>query len=514
MPAKRSYITTAIPYVNARPHLGFALELVQADTLARHRRSRGREVRLLTGTDDNSLKNVLAAEAAGVPVAELVRRHAAEFRALLGPLDLAFDDFIETASDSRHRPGVERLWQACAAAGDLYKGAYEGLYCVGCEQFFTPAELEDGRCPEHGTVPELVAEENWFFRLSRYRDGLAELIDGGRLRILPESRAREVRAFVAGGLRDFSISRSVERAHGWGIPVPGDERQVVYVWWDALGNYVSALDYGTGGDAYRRWWLESDERAHVIGKGVLRFHAVYWPAMLLSAGEPLPTTIYVHEYLTDGGRKLSKSTGGTIDVAELTGRYGADAVRWWLLREVSPVDDTDFTVERLVARADEDLANGIGNLVNRTVAMVHRYRDGRVPAPAGGSGAHALSRRLACLPAEVDAAVEGFDFRSALAAVTHAADAANRHVNEVRPWELAAAERMGDGEAGRRLDAALAALVAAGRAVAGELAPFVPSLAGRIRRQLTEDDGRLPRPEPVFPRLGETGLDASSTIVS
>jgi methionyl-tRNA synthetase len=498
MSRKRVYVTTSLPYVNARPHVGFALELVQADAIGRHRRLLGDEVRLLTGTDDNALKNVLAAEAAGIPPAELVARNAARFAALHDPLDLEFDDFIRTADDPRHRPGVEQLWRACAAAGDLYRRPYEGLYCVGCEQFYTPDELQAGRCPDHGTVPEHVAEENWFFRLSRYQDRIEALITSGRLRIVPELHAREILAFVRSGLRDFSVSRSRERARGWGIPVPGDPSQVIYVWWDALGNYVNALGYGTGDDAYRRWWLDAAERVHVIGKGIVRFHAVYWPAMLLSAGEPLPTTIAVHQYVTAGGRKLSKSLANGPDPAEVASRYGADALRWWLLRDVPQTSDADFTVQRLVSRADEDLADGLGNLVQRTAAMVHRYRGGRVPE--GGPGP--LAARLEHLPLDVRAAMGAFDFRAALAAVRDTVDRANRLVNEVRPWELAR-----DGRAAE-LDAVLAALVAAGLAVAVQAEPFVPALAGRVRAQLGDGRGELPPLAPVFPRLGSSRAGA------
>jgi methionyl-tRNA synthetase len=236
MTSQRVYLSTTIPYVNARAHLGHALELVQADVLARHHRLAGDQVRSQTGTDDNSLKNVLAAEAEGIAVAALVDRNATAFAALREPLSLAFDDFIRTGSDPRHRPGVERLWRACAASGDLYRKQYEGLYCVGCEQFYRPAELPGGLCPEHGTRPERVAEENWFFRLSRYAGQLHDLISSGRLRIEPAARRNEVLSFIAAGLEDFSASRSTARARGWGIPVPGDPDQVIYVWWDALGN--------------------------------------------------------------------------------------------------------------------------------------------------------------------------------------------------------------------------------------------------------------------------------------
>src|SRR6516165_2578383 len=296
MTAPHTYVTTTIPYVNARPHIGHALELVQADVLARFRRQHGDRVRFQAGTDDNSLKNVLAAQAAGEGVREFVDRNAEAFLALGPALSLTVDDVIRTSRDARHRPGVERFWRACAAAGgpgksgtaaggpgksgtaagDLYRKRYEGLYCTGCEQFYSPAELSAGRCPEHDTEPQRVAEENWFFRLSRYGDRLRAAITAGELRIEPAGRRNEVLAFIDGGLEDFSVSRPAERAGGWGIPVPGDPGQVIYVWWDALGNYVTALGYGTGDDAYRRWWTSEGRRIHLLGKGVLRFHAVYW----------------------------------------------------------------------------------------------------------------------------------------------------------------------------------------------------------------------------------------------
>ena len=505
----RYYVTTTIPYVNARPHLGFALELVQADVLARRRRQAGQEVRFLTGTDDNSLKNVLAAQAQGVPVQDLVDRNAAAFQSLRDPLALSFDDFIRTSSDPRHRAGVERLWERCAASGDLYRKHYEGLYCVGCEQFYPPGELTgDGRCPEHGTVPQLVAEENWFFRLSRHADRLRDLITAGDLRIEPASRRREVLALIDSGLHDFSVSRSRDRAHGWGIPVPGDPGQVVYVWWDALGNYVTSLGYGAGSADFDRWWGASGDgrRVHLAGKGVLRFHAVYWPAMLLSAGLPLPTDVLVHDYLTVDGRKISKSAGTAVDPAELAAGVGTDAVRWWLLRDVPRVGDADFTRERLIARADADLAGGLGNVVNRIVTMVHRYRGGRVPAVSPAEPAAAGTERLAAACAEaagrVDEALDGYDFRRAAAAVWAIVEEANRSIEGTRPWESARAERGGNQEAGRRLDAVLAALVRACVLLAERLEPFLPGAAARIAAQCAPVDGVLPAAEPLFPRIG------------
>jgi methionyl-tRNA synthetase len=480
-------LTTTIPYVNARPHVGFALELVQADVLARHLRRRGQQVRLQTGTDDNSLKNVLAADAAGVPVADFVDGNARAFAALGDVLTLSVDAFVRTSGDERHRAGVQRIWRACAASGDLYRRDYTGRYCVGCEQFYAPADLVDGRCPEHGTVPAEVAEENWFFRLSRYAEPLRALIASGRLRIEPAARRNEVLALIESGLPDFSASRSRERARGWGIAVPGDAGQVVYVWFDALGNYVTAAP---------DWWASARRRVHLVGKGVLRFHAVYWPAILLSAGLPLPTEIVVHDYLTVDGRKISKSAGGAASPVGLVDRYGVDAVRWWLLREVPPVGDVDFTEARLVARADEELANGIGNLVNRVVTLVHRLRSGVVAVGSPVPGDAAL--RAACdgVGPAVDAALAGYDFRAATSAVWSVVVEANRYVERWRPWELG-------GAADRDvLDGCLAALVAACRVIAGELAPFLPDLGARVARQVTGEV--LPPAVPLVRRLSRS----------
>jgi methionyl-tRNA synthetase len=484
------YVTTAIPYVNAAPHLGHALELVQADVLARHRRLRGQPVRFLTGTDENALKNVTAAAAAGAPVRDFVAANADRFAALAPVLALSFDDFIRTGSDPRHAPGVRRLWERTAAAGDLYRRSYAGLYCPGCEQFYEPAELVGGRCPEHGVAPQAVTESNWFFRLTRYRDRVLHAIESGRVRIEPAARRNEVLSFVRAGLHDISVSRPAARAAGWGIPVPGDPEQVVYVWWDALANYITALGYGGGDErTYRRWWLDGGERVHVIGKGIVRFHAVYWLALLLSTGQPLPDAIFVHEYLTVDGAKLSKTSGNAVDPSTLADRYGSDALRWWLLREVAALGDTDFTEARLLARYHRDLANDLGNLVNRTLSLVHRYRGGEVEV------GRELVDLSAGLSAGVDRSLSGFDFRGATDAIWAVVTAANRFVEAERPWDLARRDRHGD-----RLDAVLATLVGAGRDITRELAPFLPEGCARLAAQLGR--GRLvATPQPAFPRL-------------
>ena len=489
-----TYVTVAIPYVNARPHLGYAYELVLADTFARARRLAGDDVRFLGGTDDHSLKNVVAAAEAGVPTRRFVEEHAARFEALAGPLELSFDDFIRTSADPRHRPAVERLWRACAARGDLYRRAYEGDYCVGCEQFCAAGELDGGRCPEHGTVPERVAEENWFFRLSAYQDHVERLLAGDRLVVRPEPFREEVLAFVRGGLEDISVSRPAARARGWGIPVPGDPSQVVYVWFDALANYVAALGFGQPGSPdYRRWWLDADERVHVVGKGIARFHCVYWPAFLASAGQPPPTRVHVHPYLTAGGRKLSKSSGGNLDPAGVAARHGADALRWWFARDVAPVADTDFTLDRLVARANEDLAHGLGNLANRVVTLVHRHRDGVVPGP----GADPLDE-VRHLEPSVAVALAALDLREAARLIREAVAALNRDLEATRPWELARAEA-GGGRPLAGLDVLLARHAAGARAVAAAARPIVPGLAGRLLDQLRP--GAAARPGPAFARI-------------
>ncbi len=486
-----TYVTVAIPYVNADPHLGYAYELVQADVYARSRRREGDRVRFLGGTDDYSLKNVLAAEAAGVPTRDFVDRLGQRFAGLAEPLDLSFDDFIRTSTDPRHRPAVERIWRAAQDAGDLYRRYYEGDYCVGCEQFFEPADLTDGCCPEHGQPTERVAEENWFFRLSRYQDHLQELIESDRLAIRPEAFRREALAFVRSGLQDISVSRSVDRARGWGIPVPGDPSQVVYVWFDALTNYISALGYGDpGNDCFEEWWVNADQRVHVIGKGILRFHAVYWPAFLESAGLPPPTRIQVHPYLTANGQKLSKSLGARVDPVELAANYGTDALRWFFAREVGEVSDTDFTERRLIDRANEDLANALGNVTNRIVTLVHRYFDGEVP-----NAVDPLSE-VKDLEERVVRAIADFQLREAAHLIIEAVTSLNRHLETTQPWRAAK-----QASARAELESLLGLQLATARCIATAAAPIVPALAARLSHQLGDGTAKLPDPQPVFARI-------------
>jgi methionyl-tRNA synthetase len=450
------YLTTAIPFVNALPHLGHALELVQADAIARHARAHGRPVRFLTGTDEHAPKVAQAAAASGEAVPDFVARNADAFAELADTLAVGYDDFIRTSVDPRHTPVVQRIWARCAQAGDLYRAAYSGWYCAGCEQFV------DRACDEHDAPPDWVDEENWYFRLSKYAGAVRELVVDGRLRVVPQERRNEVLGFLEGDVRDISVSRSRSRARDWGIPVPGDPSQVIYVWFDALVNYVSAAPDG--------WWTDAVDIRHVIGKGIVRFHAVVWPAILLSAGLPLPDELFVHDYVTAHGRKIGKSLGNTVDPGEIIGRYGADALRWWLLREVPRVGEVDFTDSRLVETVNRDLANGIGNLVQRITGLGGAVPDGFA--------------RVSALRDAVDAAIAEFDLRAATGTITAAVDAVNRDIERLRPWTIE-----GDARASSVDDLAhrTAAIVA-------ELQPFVPDLATRASATL--------RGEPSPPLYG------------
>ncbi|WP_282611420.1 methionine--tRNA ligase [Pelagibius sp. Alg239-R121] len=475
-------LTTAIPYVNAKPHIGFALEIVQADVLARAYRASGAEVYLLAGTDENSIKNVHAAEHEGVPVAGLVARNASFFESLKNQLNLSYDDFIRTSADPRHRPGAERLWAACAARGDLYKKPYRGLYCQGCEQFYKPDDLIDGRCPEHDAPLEVVEEENWFFRLSRYEDELRAIYDRRDIEILPEVRRNEILGWIDRGLEDFSVSRSTSRARGWGIPVPNDAGQVMYVWFDALANYITALGYATGDQDFEKFWSGAGAREHVIGKGIARFHAIYWPAILISAGLSLPTRIFIHGYVTVEGRKVSKSLGNTVEPAPLAAEFGSDALRYYLLRHVRPFGDGDFSRERFEQAYRSELADQLGNLTQRTLTMVVRYCGGTVPAPSGKQWRdEPMAHRALNLCRVVFDRYRRFEFDGALNEIWTVIADANREVSAKEPWRLAKLSAAGDQRATQQLHDCLFLLAVALRAVADSLAPALPDTARNLR---------------------------------
>ncbi|MDE1970699.1 MAG: methionine--tRNA ligase [Patescibacteria group bacterium] len=365
---KKFYITSAIPYVNAKPHIGHTLELVQADMIARYHRLQGDEVFYLFGTDENALKNVQAAEHAGIPPQEFVDIHARYFSDLAKKLNVKLDAFIKSSDPVHHFPASQKLWQRCYDAGDIYKRSYEGLYCVGCETFYARDELnEQGECLEHpGKALETVSEENYFFRLGRYQETLITLIKEDRLAIIPATRKNEILSFLTQPLQDISISRSNERAKNWGVPVPHDPTQRMYVWFDALNVYQSGIGFGWDETSYRKWWPAD---LHVIGKGITRFHAIYWPAFLLSAQLELPKALFVHGYMTVNGQKMSKTLGNVIDPFDLITRYGADPIRYYLLREIPAVGDGDFSEEKMNTRYTSDLAHGIGNLASRITTL-------------------------------------------------------------------------------------------------------------------------------------------------
>ena len=488
---KKFYITTAIPYVNDRPHVGHALEFVQADVLARYHRARGEEVRVLSGADENALKNVQAAERAGIPVRDFIEANARLFADLALRLNVHFDVFQRGSDTAHHYPSSQELWKRCAAAGDIYKKSYAGLYCLGCEAFYTPEELTpDGECREHpGRKLEVVSEENYFFRLSRYRDQLTELITSDAIRIVPATRKNEVLGFLASPLEDISISRSNERARNWGVPVPRDESQKMYVWFDALNIYQSGVGFGWDDAQYQKWWPAD---MHLIGKGIIRFHGVYWPAFLLSAKLPLPKSIVVHGYITVDGKKMSKTVGNVIDPFALIEKYGADAVRYYLLREIPSGEDGDFSIKKFEDRYNGDLANGIGNLVARVAKLGEKIS----PIRFGSADTNtAIREQLDFIHTSYEATIEEFDLNIALGNLWTLIGVADRYINDQRPWIV-------------RSDIEALGLVIGNAAIiidsiAQFIAPFLPDTAAKIREQISVAEGKIviKRGPHLFPRL-------------
>ncbi len=476
---KRVYITTTIPYVNSRPHLGFALELVQADTLARYYRLLGKPTRLQTGTDENAFKNVLAAKEEGIAPPELVARNSAAFQELAFALNVKYDRFIRT-TDPQHRAGVHWLWRRLRP-DDVVRRKYRGLYCTGCEDFYLENELLNGLCPVHHRPATEVAEENRFLLLSNYQQRIEEVLERRRLDVWPDTRRNEILSFVGSGLRDFSITRDAARAHGWGIGVPGDDSQVIYVWFDALINYLSGLGYGTE-EEHKEYWTEDALKIHVLGKDVWKFHAVYWPAILMSAGLPLPDRVLVHGFLTVNGEKISKSLGNAIDPFLYIRHYGADAVRYYLLRALQPFEDGDFSTERLNRLYHADLANGLGNLVSRLTSLCEKSDFGRYSQKETPSAPGAYHRAL-----------KEYRFDTALSVLWESITGVNKDIESTKPWELL--KKRENESLNEKLGSWLDIL----RRVGYWLQPFLPDASSEILKVLTAE--RIEAGKPLFPRI-------------
>lgn len=463
---KKLYVSTAVPYVNSSPHLGFALESIQADVIARHHRFLGEEVFFLTGTDENSLKNVQAAEKEGINTKKLVDRNAKKFYDLKEVLNLSFDDFIRT-TEKRHIKGAQKLWLACKK--DIYKKNYKGLYCVGCEEFYKENELENGLCPEHKVKPELVEEENYFFRLSKYQNKLKKIIEQDKVKIIPQTRKNEVLSFINSGLQDFCISRSAERGHGWGILVPGDSSQIVWTWYDALSNYINALGYADNSKKFQEFWQKNDNKLHIIGKGILRFHGIYWIAMLLSAKLSLPNTIFVHGYLTSDGQKMSKSLGNVIDPFELVEKYKTDAVRYFLLREIPSAEDGDFTYEKFEQRYNSDLASGIGNLLARVRVMADGigFKENNLKT---------VEPKIKETRKNYKKALEEFKFNEALKSIWDLISFCDKYIEKEKPWDKK-----------ENSSQVLGNLLIVLDNIAELLQPFLPETSDRIIKEIAGD---------------------------
>lgn len=429
MKKKAVFITTTIPYVNASPHLGHVLEFVEADTFARYSRLVGGEVYFLSGTDENAIKNYTAAEKEGISVRELVDRNSAVFRKLLDFFNISINQFIRT-TEKRHFEGTKALWLQTSA--DIYKKTYRGLYCIGCEQFYKKEELnEKGECFEHpGRQLEVVEEENYFFRLSKYQKWLEDVIENEKINFFPKSRKNEIISFIKQGLEDFSISRPVERTHNWGVPVPGDTSQTVYVWYDALSNYINALGYpNTESELYKKFWAGDARKVHFLGKGVSRFHAIYWPAMLKSAGLPLPTDEFIHGYITLNGQKISKTLGNIIDPFELAKKYGVDPIRYYLL-DIPPQSDGDFSDEKFKEKYQSDLANGIGNFAARVFALA-----GEVVLKKSKKINNEIEQKISNVKNKIFLSLEQFKFNEALSSARELVSFGDEYVNRTAPWK-------------------------------------------------------------------------------
>lgn len=476
------YITNAIAYVNAPPHIGHALELVQGDCLARYERIQGKDVRFLIGTDEHGTKINQTAKDQGKTPQALADENAQHFWDLAKALGLSHDDFIRTTSDL-HKRGAQKLWKRIEAAGKFYEKEYEGLYCTGCETFVLEKDLEDGNCPNHNRPPDLLKEKNLFFKLSDYTDEIIRLVESEELLIVPESKKKEFLSFLRDGLQDVSFSRP-NSSLPWGIEVPGHEDQVMYVWCDALSNYLTALGYADDDAKVAHYWPAD---VHLIGKDIVRFHAAYWPAMLMAADLPLPKAIYVHGFVTSEGKKMSKSIGNVVDPMDVIEKWGKEAFRYYLLREIPSDDDGDFTWDRFAVLYRDELQNTIGNLVRRVVSMTEKYTGGRVPE---GGDADAV---VEAAWVKYHEKMVAFDIKQAMESMIELARFANAYVEDNKPWALAKEENT------ERLEVVLGSLLKACRAIGEMLKPVLPDSSQKILDQVGWDAVVLG--EPLFPHI-------------
>jgi methionyl-tRNA synthetase len=499
------YLTTPIYYVNDAPHIGHTYTTVVTDVLARFHRMRGRDVRFLTGSDEHGQKIERAAQARGLAPLALADQMVARYRELWTSLGISHDDFIRT-TERRHLRGVEALYAKIKAGGDIYKDRYAGWYCTSCESFYPENQVVDGRCPDQGHKVEWTEEESYFFRLSRWQEPLLKLYRERPDFVFPETRRNEVVAFVESGLKDLSISRS---SFKWGLPFPDDPKHVLYVWFDALSNYITALGYGEAKPPlYARYW----PGIHLVGKDILRFHAVYWPAFLLAAGEPPPRQVVAHGWWLRDAAKISKSKGGVVDPLPFIRDFGADALRYVLLREMVFGQDASFSDEAFIDRVNTDLANDLGNLASRALKMIEDYRGGALPAPHGEDASLRDAARAAW-----DGFVDGFEsyaLQTGVQRVSEFTGALNRHIVQHEPWKLAR-----DPSLSARLDDILYSVAEGLRVIAVLLAPVIPRSAQTLyaavggegevaacslatfRWGVLTPGSRIVRGQPLFPRI-------------
>jgi len=502
------FLTTAIDYVNSNPHLGTAYEKITADVIARYKRLGGFDTHFLMGNDEHS-QNVYrrAQELDQDPLAYCDDMERV-FTSVWKRLDVSYNDFIRTTDTRRHKPAVQRMAQACYDAGDIYEGVYEGWYCVGCESFKPEKDLVDGRCPLHPTLtPEWIREKNWFFRLSKYQQALLQHYAAHPDFIEPEVRRNEILRLVEAGLEDISVSRA---GQAWGIPLPFDPESVVYVWFDALINYAAAVGYGWDDNSFQKWWPAD---LHIIGKDITRFHCVIWPAMLMSAGVPLPRQVFGHGWMSVDGQRMSKSLGNVIDPIDAVERVGTDPLRLYLIKEVPYGGDGDFSWHRLGEKYNADLANNLGNLVSRVAAMTERYRGGTIAAASSSDRLQAVAESAV---REYRNAMDRLMLHEGAAAAFRLIDAANLFIADTQPWALAKDSGEGD-----RLTAVLADAAEAIRIAALLLLPVMPSSCAEILRRVGEPgsvadlrlnrDGQWRRAEkrilnegPLWPRKEDT----------